>query len=148
MSENRRQVLEMLGAGKISAVEAEELLAALDSGRKPGDSGDATGHVAVKQKPKYLHVLVETLDSSKPSSDSTVNVRIPMQLLRAGVKLAGLIPAHVRTHIDGAMKEQGIPFDLSQIKPENLEELVDHLSELTVDVDQKQENVKVRVYCE
>ena len=148
MTENRKQVLEMLAAGKITAEEAEGLLAALESGRKPGDSGYASSSLEAKPKPKYLRVLVETIDSSKPSGDATVNVRIPMQLLRAGVKLAGLIPAHARAHIDGAMKEHGIPFDLSQIKPENLEELVDQLSDLTVDVDQKQDNVKERVFCE
>ena len=148
MSENRKQVLEMLAAGKITAEEAEGLLAALESGRKPGDSGSAANNVEAKPKPKYLRVLVETIDSTKPSGEATVNVRIPMQLLRAGVKLAGLIPAHARAHIDGAMKEHGIPFDLSQIKPENLEELVDQLSDLTVDVDQKHDNVKVRVFCE
>lgn len=49
-----------------------------------------------------------------------------------------------------AMQEQGLPIDLTQIKPENLEELVEHLNDLTVDVDQKDANskVKVRVFCE
>ena len=48
------------------------------------------------------------------------------------------------------MQEQGIPIDLTQIKPENLEELVDQLNDLTVDVDQKDAGtkVRVRVYCE
>ena len=146
MNENRRQVLEMLASGKITAAEAEGLLAALESGRKPGDSGNATAES--KPKPKYLRVLVESIDSAKPTLENTVNVRIPMQLLRAGVKLAGLIPAHARAHVNGAMKEHGIPFDLSQIKPENLEEIVDQLNDLTVDVNQKNENVKVRVFCE
>jgi hypothetical protein len=48
------------------------------------------------------------------------------------------------------MQEQGIAIDLTQIKPENLEELIEQLSDLTVDVDQKDANakVKVRVFCE
>ena len=73
-----------------------------------------------------------------------------MQLLRAGVRLAGLIPAPALSRANSAMQEQGIPIDLSQIKPENLEELVEHLNDLTVDVDQKDANtkVKVRVFCE
>jgi hypothetical protein len=42
-----------------------------------------------------------------------------------------------------------VPLTLSQIKPENLEELIDHLKDLTVDVDGKGGNTtKVRVYCE
>jgi hypothetical protein len=79
-----------------------------------------------------------------------VNVRVPMQLLRAGVKLAGLIPAQALHRANQAIHAQGIPFDLSQIKPENLEDLIDQLSDLSVDVDQKdrEANVKVRVFCE
>ena len=58
-----------------------------------------------------------------------------MQLLRAGVRLAGLLPAQALYRANHAMQEQGIPIDLTQIKPENLEELVDQLNDLTVDVD-------------
>jgi antitoxin component of RelBE/YafQ-DinJ toxin-antitoxin module len=77
-----------------------------------------------------------------------------MQLLRAGVRLAGLIPPQAREHVNEALRERGIPFDLSQIRPDNLEELVDQLNELTIDVDVNNshaygnEKVKVRVFCE
>ncbi len=37
-------------------------------------------------------------------------------------------------------------FDLNQIKPGNLEELVDQLSELSVNVNERE--TKVRVFCE
>jgi hypothetical protein len=39
-----------------------------------------------------------------------------------------------------------VVLDLNQIKPENLEELVNQLNDLTVDVDQGSN--KVRVFCE
>jgi hypothetical protein len=73
-----------------------------------------------------------------------------MQLLRAGVKLAGLLPAQALHRANHAMHAKGLMIDLTQIKPENLEELVDQLSDLTVDVDQKDAGtkVKVRVFCE
>lgn len=48
-----------------------------------------------------------------------------------------------------ALNRHGVPLTLSQIKPENLEELIDHLEDLTVDVDGKEGNgTKVRVFCE
>ena len=75
-----------------------------------------------------------------------VNIRVPMQLLRAGVRLGALIPAPAREQVNAAMREHGVPFDLGQMKPENLEDLVEHLNDLTVDVDQ--ETAKVRVFCE
>jgi hypothetical protein len=72
-----------------------------------------------------------------------------MQLLRAGVRLASLIPAQAHEQLDEALSRHGVPLTLSQIKPENLEELIDHLEDLTVDVDTSDEGkTKVRVYCE
>ena len=147
MTENRRQILEMLAAGKITADEAERLMSALyGNGEANADTrpvGD-TVVAAVKPRPKYLRVMVH--DESRDDSPTEVNVRIPMQLLRAGVRLASLIPIQAREQVNDALKEQGMRIDLSQIRPENLEELVEQLSELTVDVDDK--HSKVRVFCE
>jgi hypothetical protein len=44
------------------------------------------------------------------------------------------------------LKENGLDLDVSKIKPENLEELVAHLQELSVDVEGGGD--KVRVFCE
>lgn len=153
MSENRKQILEMLSEGKISADEAERLIAALE---KDSSSGFVTGFAGSgsesgpKAKAKYLRVMVDAQEHSGGERPTRVNVRVPMQLLRAGVKLAGLIPARARNHVNEALHEQGIEFDLAQIKPENLEELVEQLNDLTVDVEHKEdgETVKVKVFCE
>ncbi len=144
MNENRRQILEMLAAGKITADEAERLLAVLDNIDTP-PAGPAAGS-ASKPKPKYIRVIVRSEEGHNPNDPSTVNIRVPIQLLRAGVRLASLIPAQARDHINSAIRDKGVPFDIAQIKPENLEELVDQLDDLTVDVDQR--NAKVRVFCE
>ena len=147
MNEERRTILDLLGAGKINAAEAERLLAALEP-RASAGVGAAPG--TAKSRPKYLRVLVET-DESMIGQKGTkaVNVRVPMQLLRAGVRLAGLIPVQAHEQLDEAFLKHGVPITLSQVKPENLEELIDHLEDLTVDVDGKDGNAtKVRVFCE
>ena len=69
-----------------------------------------------------------------------------MQLLRAGVRLGALIPTHARAPLNRALNEHGIDFDVGQIKPENVEALIQQLNDLSVDVDQ--EKTKVRVFCE
>ncbi|HVC48426.1 MAG TPA: hypothetical protein VND90_14385 [Terracidiphilus sp.] len=149
MSENRRQILEMLAAGKLTAEEAERLLAAMEPAAGGTEGSGGRGEVS-KAKPKYLRVLVEADEQMTGlKGGTTVNVRVPMQLLRAGVRLASLIPAQAHGQLDEAFLRHGIPVTLSQIKPENLEELVDHLDDLTVDVDGKDgDSVKVRVFCE
>ncbi len=148
MSENRRQVLEMLAGGKITADEAERLISALEKDSSNGTSAKGTAEPP-KRNAKYLRVVVEADDGNDPGPVK-VNIRVPLQLLRSGVKLVNLIPAPARQHVNDALREQGIPFDLNQIKPENLEELVDQLNDVTVDVDvdQTSNKVKVKVFCE
>ena len=157
MSENRKQILDMLAGGKITADEAERLLAAVESGRATpvGEFAGTIGNggavaATVKTRAKYLRVLVEADESMTGNKGmTTVNVRVPMQLLRAGVRLASLIPQQAHNQFDEAMSKHGIPLTLSQIKPENLEELIDHLEDLTVDVDGAEgNNTKVKVFCE
>jgi hypothetical protein len=151
MNEERRAILEMLAAGKINADEAERLLAAVERPAGASSGGAATTGDAAKPKPKYLRVLVEADESMTGLKGGTtvVNVRVPMQLLRAGVRLAGLIPVQAHEQLDQAFSKHGVPITLSQIRPENLEELIDHLEDLMVDVDGKDGNAtKVRVFCE
>jgi hypothetical protein len=149
MSEHRRQILQMLSEGKINADEAERLIAALE-GPVAAPSTESGIASAGKTRPKYLRVQVDSEGDGGREGPTKVNVRVPMQLLRAGVKLASLLPAQAVNRANHAMQEHGIGIDLTQIKPENLEELIEQLSDLTVDVDQKDANstVKVRVFCE
>ncbi len=136
MNGNRRQILDMLSQGKINADEAERLIAALERSDVPAPRD----HSAVK----YLRVLVDAND--KIDGPTKVNVRVPMQLLRAGVRLTGVIPDHAREQVNQALRKEGIPFDINKLTPDNLEEMIEQLRDLTVDVDN--ENAKVRVFCE
>jgi len=157
MNENRRQILDMLAEGKLTVDQAERLLTALDSGSDHTEyssaSYTAVGGAAgapVKTRAKYVRVLVEADESMTGMKGSTsVNVRVPLQLLRAGVRLASLIPTQAHDQLDEAFSKHGVPITLSQIKPENLEELIDQLEDLTVDIEGKEGNTtKVRVFCE
>jgi hypothetical protein len=141
MSENRRQILEMLGQGKITADEAERLIAAVE--KQPAANGTASDTPRT-DKLKYLRVVVDAMDPH--DGPTKVNVRVPMQLLRAGVRLTSFIPATARDKMNKAMHEKGIDFDVNQLKPENLEDLIEQLGDLTVDV--AHEDAKVRVFCE
>jgi hypothetical protein len=140
MNENRRQILEMIAAGKINADEGERLMVALEN-EPPAAAPGAVG----KAKAKYIRVTVDAGNRSG-KTPTKVNIRVPVQLLRSGVRLAGLIPAQARVHVENAMNKEGFAFDLSQIRPENLEEIVEQLQDLTIDVDD--DDTKVRIFTE
>lgn len=142
MNDDRRSILQMLAEGKINADEAERLLSALDrtapTAAQPLTSAGGNG------SPKYLRVCVDT--DEEEGGPTKVNIRVPMSLLRAGVRLTSLVPPAARDQLNAELAKNGVPFDINQLKPENLEDLVDQLNDLTVDVDQ--EKTKVRIYCE
>jgi SHOCT-like domain len=144
MSENRRQILQMLSDSKISADEAERLIAALE--KEPAAGPTPLKGEVLKPRAKYLRVLVEAQEHGHNGAPTKVNIRVPMQLLRAGVRLGALIPREARDRANEALREKGVQLDLNQIKPENLEELIEQLNDLEVNVDE--DRAKVRVFCE
>src|SRR5665213_3715119 len=101
MSEDRKQILQMLAEGKVNADEAERLIAALEA----GSASTTTDRAPRSGSPKYLRVMVDTEDGV--ATPTKVNIRVPMQLLRAGVRLSALIPAPARDQVNTAMRENG-----------------------------------------
>jgi hypothetical protein len=140
MNEQRKDILDMLGEGKITPEEAEQLIAALERDQPPAAS---SFELRPKGKAKYLRLVVDTTENGEPGR---VNARVPLQLLRAGVRLAALIPPQALAHANAELSRSGVPFDLTQLKPEDLEALVEQLDEVTLEVDHP--DATVRVYCE
>jgi hypothetical protein len=141
MNEQRRQILQMLAEGKITADEAERLINALEREQPEPPPGAAS---RPKPRPKYLRVVV--VNNSGDDGPSRVNVRVPLQLLRAGVRLTSIIPPQALTMINAKLSKSGVPIDLSELKPQQLEELIDQLDEVSIDVDDP--DSKVQVFCE
>jgi SHOCT-like domain len=143
MNEQRRQILQMLAEGKITADEAERLIDALEPKQPESPPGAAARS---KPRPKYLRVVVNSEDDSDGDGPSRVNIRVPLQLLRAGVRLTSLIPPQALTQVNEQLNKAGVPIDLTQLKPQHIEELIEQLDELTVDVEDT--DSKVQVFCE
>ena len=133
MSEERRQVLEMLSEGKINVQEAEQLLSAV-----PGAGTDEK-----KADPKYFRILV-----SKPAHDGkkaeNVNIRVPISVVRGGLRLSALFPGMM-----GKKKIQlgnGGELDLSNVTYADLEAMIKDIGEVSVTVDDDEgKQVRIRV---
>jgi len=140
MSEERNRILDLLAAGKITAEEAGRLLDAVDSGAAQAASAPAAPKTGSGELPKFMYVKVIS------TKGDNVNVKIPLSLVRAGLKLTSLIPPQAMEQIDKSMAEKGMSIDLKNLKPEDLEDLIESLREMEISVDAANGD-NVRVYA-
>lgn len=140
MTDNTRRILDLVAAGKISVDEAAKLISALGEGA--GSRIDEKT-AAARLTPRFLRVTVNPPPSHKPDAPEKVNIRVPVSLIRAGMKFSSLIPAEASDEVDKALAEKGIKFNLKNIKEEDIEELMAALSDLEVDIDNGKGKVQI-----
>ncbi len=141
MGENQKRILQMLAEGKISVEEATRLLSLItdEGGTKVNNTSGP------KQSAKYLYVRVEPKEGHSKET-GRVNIRIPVGLVRAGMKFRALIPDKVADDVNKAMSEKGIKFDIRDLKDEYFEELIDAMGDTEINVDS--EEAEVRIHAE
>ena len=135
MTTDRKKVLEMLAEGKISAEDAERLLAKLGSSERSEDDAEEAASGKAQRPLKYLRVLVNSNDGDN------VNIRVPMALVKTGLMLTTMIPVAASDELE----KKGV--DLSGLSSLDGEELVEALRELNVDVNSADGDT-VRIFCE
>ena len=144
MSENRTRILQMLAEGKIKVDDAERLLAALENAEKIEGQSGAEGEGS-KKKPKFLHVKVQ----SKPGSNrkhENVDIKIPLMLLKAGVKLGSIMPDKAKGAFVSKLNDKGLNINLKDLDSDSIDTLIQALTETSIEVDEDDETV--RIYCE
>lgn len=133
---SQKKILEMLSESKITVEEATALLSRLQNTDDKTDVSDFEKDQDSRGKtPKYLRVLVDSAAGDK------VNVRVPLSLIKTGIKLSALIPCDAVAQIGNS------GLDLSQISKLSGDELIEALRELQVDINSANGD-KVRVFTE
>jgi hypothetical protein len=140
MSQERDRILDLLVAGKITAEEASRLLDAVDSRPAQAAPEPAAPKNGPGGLPKFMYVKVLS------TKGDNVNVKIPLSLVRAGLKLTSLIPPQAMDQIDKSLAEKGMAIDLKNLKPEDLEDIIEALREMEINVDSA-DGDNVRVYA-
>jgi len=115
------------------------------------EEGDREPGMADRGRPepdgklRYVRIQVEPKGGGR-SRRHRVNIRIPLRLIRTGVKLSSALPEHARKRIRKALKKADVDFDLFSLKGEKLEEALESLGEGGIEVDA--EDKIVRISCE
>ena len=142
MSDNKKRILDMLEAGKINTEEAMKLLSAIESNNKEPDGN----RLSAFKKFKYLRVIIDSPHKTGSDKPDKVNIRVPVSLIRAGMKFTSLIPHDAASHVEEALRGKGINFNPRNIKDKDVEELLDALREVEIDIDGGKG--KVRIFAE
>ena len=138
MSDERMRILHMLAEGKLTPDDAEKLLQAMEGGpqRNEGTGQNQSGDV----KGKHLYVQV---DPKEGKSSERVSVKVPLALVKAGLNISKLIPKEAQGKIQSSMEDSGIPFNFSDIDPQNFQEILEALEQMSIDVDTEESAIKV-----
>ena len=136
------KILQMLSEGKVTAEEAKRLLALVDA---PESATNGQAVFGGRSRRKYLRVTVEPYEESgQPASQELVNVRVPLALIRAGMKFTALIPQAAADRVNKSLKEQGIDIDVRKIDAaKGAEGLADALADIEIDVQDAEHRVRV-----
>jgi hypothetical protein len=141
-SDDTRRVLDLLAQGKITVDEADRLLKALTA-HAPSDAPPEVE--ADAKKPRWLRINVH-----KPANDhrreKDVNIRVPIAVVKGGMRLGALIAPLAGEHAARKMRERGFDLDLSKLDGPAFESLLKDMEEVNIEVDNGKE--QVRITCE
>ena len=142
MSDDTRRILDLLAQGKISVDEAHRLLAAVGP---QSDAPAAAAEEGAAPRPRYLKIAVhKAANDHRPEKD--VNIRVPIAIMRGGMRLGAIIPGFGGERMQARLREQGIDLDLSKLDPATIETMLKDLGEMNIDIDSGK--AQVRITCE
>ena len=126
MSDETKRVLEMVAAGKITVDEGERLLGVLGAGQ-------SAQRPAEGERPAPRFLKMEAGATGKDGKEEGFRMRVPLDLLRAGVKMRALIPETKRDRINEKLREKGIEGDVFEMSEDEIDALIRSLGELEIE---------------
>jgi|SRR5581483_12146349 len=128
-NDDARRILELLANGKITVEDADQLLRAVGastaSGAPPTEEGKQT-----KGGPSWMRISIDKAAcDGRPARQ--VNIRVPVALIKSGVRFGGMFPRMAGERLRTRLKDQGI--DLDQLDLSQLDAVLANLGETTID---------------
>jgi hypothetical protein len=151
MSTDTRRILDLLTQGKVTVDEAAKLIDATKAAAPSGVPGDGAPS---SERPNPRWIRINVLKSAKEGKqDKEVNIRVPIAVVRGGMRLGAIIATFAGEKAAQRMKDRGIDLDLSKINGDfsrmngaEFEAFMKSLDEMNIEVDDGKS--QVRITCE
>jgi hypothetical protein len=150
MSDDTRRILDLLAQGKISVDDAHRLIAAVATSYTPPPAAAAASQSSgsttnATPQPRYLKIAVHK-PATDQRGDKDVNIRVPIAIVRGGMRLGAIIPGFGGERLRARLREQCVDVDLSKLDSAALEAMLKDLGEMNIDIDSGK--AQVRITCE
>jgi hypothetical protein len=144
MSDDTRRILDLLAQNKITVDEADQLLRAMSASNDDARTAAAASNDA-SASPRYVRITVHKT-AKDDRCDKDVNIRVPIAVVRSGMRLGALIPGFPGDAVSARLRERGIDVDFSKLDAGALENVLKQLGDTNIEVDSGK--AQVRISCE
>jgi hypothetical protein len=142
MSDDTRRVLELLAQGKVSVEEADRLLRAMAAAEL---RTDAEAPPADRPAPRFVRIAVHQA-ARHGHADKDMNIRVPIAIIRSGMRLGALIPGIAGEQVSARLRERGLDIDFSKLDAAAIENVLKELSDSNIEIDSGK--AQLRITCE
>ena len=145
MSEETRRVLELLAQGKVTVDEADRLLRAIGAPAPEAAAEAPAPEDAERPLPRWLRINVHKT-AKEGKHDKDVNIRVPIAIVKSGMRLGALIPGLAGDQFAARMREKGLDVDFSKLDAAAIETVFKELGNTNIEIDNGK--AQVRITCE
>ncbi|MCK4545754.1 hypothetical protein KAU43_09470 [candidate division WOR-3 bacterium] len=136
MEDEIKRILDMVESGKIGTDEGARLINALNENR-------ATSKGSAGGKSHWLKVIVRSKDEDRKEN---VNIRIPLGIVKAAIKIGAKFSSAIPKHAQEKMNEKGV--DITELlKSDEISGIINNLDNTDpytlVDIEDESEFVKI-----
>ena len=150
MSDDTRRILDLLAQGKITVDEADQLLRAMAASSDAAPAATAAASNEPSATPRYVRITVHKTPKDKTAKDDCrdkdVNIRVPIAVVKSGMRLGALIPGFPGDAVSARLRERGIDVDFSKLDTTAFEQMLKQLGDTNIEVDSGK--AQVRISCE
>jgi hypothetical protein len=148
-TDDTRRILDMLQEGKITVDDAGRLIKALTADRPPA-TAPADPAADGRERVRWIRINIQ-----KPANDAghkakNVNIRVPIAIVRGGMRLGAIIGTFAGEKAARRMKAQGLDIDLakisrdlSQMNGPEFDEFLRSLNDTNIEIDDGQSQVRI-----
>ena len=147
-TDDTRRILDMLSQGKISVDEADRLLKAMST-----DLPSATAAAAPSTdttRARWIRINIHKPAKDEAHRPKDVNIRVPIAVVKGGMRLGALIGTFAGEKAARRMKAQGLDIDLAKINSDlsqmngpEFDEFLRSLNDTNIEIDDGKAQVRI-----